>query len=712
MNAFKSAKITYVVFAFIIFSLVANIIYTGITGKHLISGNDIAAYAKNRSVKKDVVYATRGQIYSSDGELIASNVKKYRLVAYTSTTRMDGEDPAHIQDVTKTAEAIAPLIGMETAAMASKLQSAIDGKLYQIEFGSFGSNLSPTIKKQIETFELPGIEFVEQSSRNYPMGDFASYIIGYAQNVEENGVQHVVGKMGFELLYDEELSGTNGYKKYQADTKGYAIPNGILEQEATKDGSDINLTINSVLQRDLDIQLKETVEETGSQKAACAIMEAKTGKILAISNYPSFNPNEKKIEDYNDFFINTAYEPGSVFKPFIYANVIDDGKYDDNATFQSGTYTLNDRVMKDHNDGRGAGILTYKEGLAFSSNVAICNLIAKYVDRESLISDYDDLGFLKSLEIDGMSSAAGTAAFKNTDRLLEFMQSGFGQGITVTPMHLLRAYSAFANDGKMVTPHFIDSIVDSNTKEVTYKAKTEYSKQVYSSETVTKMNEFLLNNIYSGYSVATQYRTTDFQIMGKTGTGQIAKTGVEKGYRSDIVSKSFAGLAPYEDPQIIIFAVFQCKDAGTATPIGDFIQTMTSAALATKNSYTNATNQELIKSNYTMDSFTNQNVSFAKSKLEAKEIKVEVIGNGQVILDQFPASKAGVSKNDRVFLKTDSADIVLPNMQGWSRKDVLTYSSLSGITFEITGDSGQVDTQNVEAGTIVHAGDNIIITLK
>lgn len=713
MKRFKNAKIASVVFAFIIFCLVANIVYIGATGKHFVSGNDIASYAKNRAVKEDVIYATRGQIYSSDGELVASNVNKYRLVAYLSKSRVSvGNKVAHIEDVKKTAETIAPILGMETVAMATKLQKGIDDNLYQIEFGSFGSNLSSMIKNKIEATGLPGLEFIEQSSRNYPMGDFASYIVGYAQNVEENSIQHVVGKMGFELLYNEELSGTNGYKMYQADASGYAIPNGILDEQIAVDGSDINLTINSVLQRDLDIQLKATVQETNAQKASCAIMEAKTGKILAISNYPSFNPNERTIEDYNDFFINTAYEPGSVFKPFVYANSIDDGKYRGSDTYQSGSYVLNDRTMNDWNKGQGWGTITYDEGLARSSNVAICNLIAKYIDRDSLIDDYDKLGFYKPLEIDGMTSATGTASFKKTDRQLELMQSGFGQGSTVTPLHLLRAYSVFANNGKIVEPYFVDSIVNPTTKEVDYKAKTTYSKEVFAPETIKKVNELLYNNIYGDASIAKIYQTEGFQIMGKTGTGQIARTDGTPGYRTDIVSKSFAGLAPYDDPQIIIFAVFQCRDEQTSDMVAKFVKTVSAAALATKNSYTNSENSLLVGNNYTMDSFTNQTVSFAKTKLEAKEIKAEIIGNGQIVLDQYPASKAGVSKNDRVFLKTDSLDITMPNMEQWSRKDVLTFATISGITVEVIGESGQVESQSIAAGTIVHAGDKITITLK
>lgn len=712
MKKKKGAKVTYVIFAFIIFALICNVVYIGVTGKHFISGNDIAAFAKKRGTKKDTEYATRGQIYSSDGEVIAANVKKYRLVAILSDSRPGyGDELAHVEDIHETAVQIAPLIGMDPVAMEAKMQANIDK--YQIEFGSYGSNLSAVIKEQIEATKLPGLEFIEQDSRNYPMGDFASYIIGYAQNVEEDNVQHVVGKMGFELVYNKELSGKNGYKIYQIDANKYALPNGLLEEEESQDGSDMYLTINSGLQRDLDIQIKKTAQETGAGKATAAIMEAKTGKILAISNYPSFDPNNRDIEDYNDFFLDTPFECGSVFKPFVYSNIIDDGKYNGSATYTSGTYEISGEKLRDWNGGQGKGVLTFDQGLAWSSNVAICNLIANYADRESLIADYDKLGFYKSSTIDGLSSAAGVAGFQKTDRLLEFMTTGFGQGSTVTGLQLLRAYSVFANNGKTVEPYLIDRMVDSQNNEVTYKGKSKYSEQIFETTTIDKMKQLLYNNIYDEeFSVAKAYRPDSVQIMGKTGTGQIARTDGYAGYRTDIYSKSFAGLAPYDDPEIIIYVMFQCRDnTETSEMIGNFVKTMIPAALATKHAYT-TTDNNIEGSAYHMDSFINQSAPFVKSKLEAKELKVDIIGNGSTILDQYPTARTAVNKFDRVFLKTDSNDITLPDMTGWSRKDVLTYASLSGLVFNLQGDSGMVESQSVAGGTIVHAGDTVEITLK
>ncbi len=463
MNQFKSAKIAYVVFALVIFSLVANIVYLGVTGKHLISGADIATFAKSRGKAKTIDYATRGEIYTSDNEVVASNVKKYKLIAIVSSSRINhGKDDAYVKDITATANAIAPIIGMDPTVMAQKLQEKVDAGAYQVEFGTNGNDLSAGVKKQIEDTGLPGLEFIESNSRNYPYGDFCSYIIGYAKGTETDGVKGLVGEMGLEAIYDKTLSGENGYKVYQKDSKGYVLPDGILEQKDAVDGDDIYLTIDSSLQRDLDYQLATEAAAAQALKASCVIMEAKTGKILALSSYPSFNPNERNIEDYKNFFFDTAYECGSVFKSFVYASSIESGLYNGAATYESGKYDYGgSRPIRDHNNGAGWGSISYDEGFYRSSNVAICNLLERgYTNRDELLDVYEKLGFFQSSNIDGFDSVAGTALYKTDKSRAAYLTTGFGQGSTVTALQLLRAYSVFANDGKTVEPYLIEKIVN------------------------------------------------------------------------------------------------------------------------------------------------------------------------------------------------------------------------------------------------------------
>lgn len=709
MNQFKSAKIAYAIFALIIFSLVANIIYLGVTGKHFISGSDIASFAKSRGKAETIEYANRGEIYTSDNEVVANNVKKYKLIAIVASDRINhGKQAAYVKDVKKTADTIGPIIGMDPTVMAKQIQKKIDKGAYQVEFGTHGNNLSAGVKKQIEATGLPGLEFIESNSRNYPYGDFCSYIIGYAKGSEEKGVKKIVGEMGLEAIYNKTLSGENGYKIYQKDSKGYVLPDGILKQKDAVDGEDIYLTINSSLQRDLDYQLATEASAAGANKASCVIMEAKTGKILALSSYPSFNPNDRNITDYKNFFFDTAYECGSVFKSFVYASSIESGLYDGTATYESGKYYYGPaKPIRDHNHGAGWGTISFNEGFYRSSNTAICNLLDKgYTNRDALLKKYEELGFFKAGNVDGFESVSGTALYKTDKSKAAYLTTGFGQGSTVTSLQLLRAYSVFANEGKMVEPYLIDKIVNKDTNEVTYNGKTKYSKQIFKKETTDQMRDLLKGVVSDQTGTAKKFALDNgVQIIGKTGTGQVV---VDGHYSGSVYTKSFAGMAPYEDPQIIVNIVFQGEDRDTTQHQANVIKSVMPTALSVVNSY-NAPTTTITTSDYKIDSYMNQSVNFVKSKLESKEINVQVIGNGNTILEQYPKAGSKITKNDRIFIKTESKDITLPSFIGWSRKDILTFGSLSGINITIEGNGGPVIEQSMPAGTVVHQGDNLII---
>ncbi|WP_288146936.1 penicillin-binding protein [Thomasclavelia cocleata] len=713
MSQFKGAKIAYVVFALVIFSLVANIVYLGMTGKHLISDSDIKAFAKSRGKVETVEYATRGEIYTSDNEIVASNVQKFKLIAIVSDKRPGyGDKKAHVVNVTDTANKIAPILGMDPVSMAQKMQEAIDEGKYQVEFGTHGNNLSANQKKEIEQTGLTGLEFEEANSRNYPLGDFCSYIIGYAKNMEKNGVKGLVGEMGLEAIYDEILAGKNGYKVYQKDAKGFILPNGVLKQKDAVDGQDIYLTLNSSLQRDLDHLLTKEAGEAGANKASAVIMEAKTGKILALSNYPSFNPNDRKINDYKNFFFDTAYECGSVFKSFVYASSIESGLYNGSTLYESGKYDYGgSRPIRDHNNGAGWGSVSYDEGFYRSSNVAICNLLEKgYTNRDELIETYEKLGFFQSSTIDGFDSSSGVALYKRDKSRAAYLTTGFGQGSTVTMVQLLRAYSVFANDGKMVEPYLVDRIVNKENNEVTYNGKTKYSEKIFSSSTVSRIRDLLKGVVSESMGTAKKFALDNgVQIIGKTGTGQMV--GENGTYSSTNYTKSFAGMAPYEDPQIITIVVFQGPDNNTTDHQANIIKNIVPSALSVISSY-NASNNEILAEEYRLDSYINQSVNYVKAKLESKTLNVQIIGSGSTVIEQFPEAKSKITKNDRVFIKTESSDISIPNFIGWSRKDVLTFGSLSGLNITIDGNNGLVANQSLPEGSIMHSGDALIITLQ
>lgn len=706
----QSARIMLGVFACVIILLVANVIYLGATGKHFISGNDISAYAKDRGggQKVETLKAKRGSIYSSDGQVIASDVKKYKLYAILSSTRLtEKKEPAYVVDKEETAKKLAPIIEMDEKELLKKLNQ----KTYQVEFGSYGNNLSSLIKDKIDALKLPGLEFEEITTRNYRYGDFASYEVGYAQLLTEeiNGktTQSIIGQMGLEKAFDDQLSGKDGQKVYLADNKNYILPNGVLSETAPVAGNDMYLTIDADVQTELDRQMKNLVEAQKADKATCAVMEAKTGRILAVSNYPSFDPNKRNMKNYVDLFLNEAVEPGSVFKSFVYANALTDGLLNVKSTYESGKFYYNkgSNPIKDHNDGKGWGRITYEKGFHYSSNTAICHMLTEVSDKESLLQDYEDLGFFKSSSVDGLSTASGVAGYKNNDgRLVEYLTTGYGQGSTFTAYQLLQGYSAFANDGKTVKPYFVDKVVNSETNETVYQGKSEYSKQIYSTDAVKQMRDLLSGVINIKGSTGYKFHMDDINLIGKTGTGQVAKDGK---YMSGYYTHSFAGLAPYDDPQVVVVFWYQGTVSGNTVP-SQLVSAVVRTAL---NKINTQPAKEVETSTFVLDSYKNQSLDFAKTILTQHQLSPLVIGDGNTVMDQYPKAQSEVSSKSRVFLSTNGTNITMPSMEGWSRKEAEAFALMANVNIEFDG-VGTIYKQDVSKGTKLKNNQKIKVYAK
>lgn len=703
----ESAKVVKRSFAVVLFLLVLNVAYLGITGKHLINGEDFRAFSQKigGGQKEDILYAKRGTIYSSDKQVIASDVTKYKLIAILSETRTGiGGVPAYVVDKEDCAKKLSKIIGLD----ANKILEKLNYDSYQVEFGSYGNNLSSIVKDEIEALNIPGLEFEEMMTRNYRFGDFASYEIGYAKVYVENNIYRIVGEMGIEKLFNDELTGTNGSKIYLSDNNGNVLPNGVISEVLPTSGNDIYLTINSELQTELDIQLSKLGEKLKVSKATCGIMEAKTGKILAVSNYPSFNPNKRDFENYTDVFFNDTIEPGSVFKPFVYANALNDGLLNLNATYQSGKYQYNSKVtIKDHNNGEGWGVIDYTEGFYHSSNTAICHILHDYADRKSVEQDYEDLGFFQSSEIDRVSTPSGIGGYKrDSSTELEYLTTGFGQGSTVTAIQLLRSYSAFANDGKTVEPYFIDKIVNSETKETIYSGNSTYSKQIYSTNTVNTMKDLMDGVINKKGSTGYSYHMDDVRLMGKTGTGQLVIDGK---YSSVYHTHSFAGLAPYEDPEIVIVLWYQCHDKNDKTATrAEFIQTMTRAAV---NLLKDQPEQEVETKSFVLDSYINHSVDFTSSILTNHSLTPIIIGDGNTVIDQYPSAYTELTSGSRVFIQTNGSKMTMPSMIGWSRKEAEAFASYAHIDIEYDG-VGIIYEQSLTKGKELNKNDKVKVKAK
>lgn len=660
-----------------------------------VDGINLSDFASRRTIKHETILAARGTIYDVNGEALAQNVYSYTLIAYLSPNRGAGN---YVKNKEETAKKLATVINMSE----DKILELLNKDLYQTEFGLAGRGLTELTKDKILALNLDGIDFTETQKRYYPKGNFLSYTLGYAK---ANADGKIIGEMGIESLYNDLLTGTDGFKEYQKDLKGYKIANTKEKIQETVDGSDIYLTIDSNVQFFVEQALEEAKNKYNFDELNIVVAEAKTGKILGIGSTTSFDPNVKDIKSYLDPNISVSFEPGSTMKIFSYMAALEGGKYDGNATFKSGTFTTTDGTVIGDANRKGWGVISYDRGFALSSNVGVVNLIHNnYITRDSLMDYYKKLGFGSKTGIELSKETAGKINFKYET---EVYNAGFGQGIMVTSIQNVKALTSIANDGILLEPYIVDKIVDSNGNVIKQNTKTELGR-VASKETTDKIKDLMETVVTEGTGGG--YNMPGYGVIAKTGTAQIASTN-GKGYLTgpyDYI-RGFAGMFPKDDPQIIIYANVKRPRPNTANALVYVVKSVVTNTSKYYNIY-DEQDQNTTGITYTLDSYINKNVETVKQLLESKGLEVVTIGNGDVVANQYPNSQIVVTKGCKVFLVTNGSEITVPNFKGWSKKDVQTYLNLAGIKYSSEG-IGYLVSQSIK-NVVYNFNENEIIQLK
>lgn len=662
-NEIKFNNFVYFLIFFLFVVLSLRIAYLSLSEK--VDGINLQEFASKRTTRKEIISAKRGAIYDVNGKVLAQNVYSYTLIAYLEESRGEGN---YVADKEKTAEALSSIIEMDKESILKLLNKDV----YQTEFGTKGKGLTELTKEKIEALNLDGIDFLEDQKRYYPNQDFLSYTLGYAKTDNEG---NIVGELGLEALFNKELTGTDGYRIYQKDLKGYKIAGTYEEVVDSVDGYDIYLTIDADIQMRLEEAIEEAEDKYDFEQLNIVVAEAKTGKILGIATTPSFDPNIRDIENYLDPNVSVAIEPGSTMKIFSYMAVMEAGKYNGEETFKSGTFTTTDKTVIGDWDRQGWGTITYDRGFALSSNVGVVNLIDKYLTKEELLEFYKKLGFGSKTGIELANEVSGKIEFKYET---EVFNAGFGQGITTTSIQNIQALTTLANDGTLLKPYLVEKIVDKDGNVIVQNEKTELRK-VASTATINKLKDLMEDVIEEG--TGTSYRMDGYDIFAKTGTAQIAKedgTGYLSGDTN--VIRGFAGLYPKDDPDIIIYATMKKPSSNTVTPLSLVVKKAIENISKIRNNTTVNTNEEMKTINIT--SYLNKDVDVVVKTLEKEGAQVIVIGNGSKVIGQYPERNITVTETTKVFLLTEQENIEIPDMIGWSKKDVNAFCRLS--TFNCT----------------------------
>ncbi len=511
--------------------------------------------AENQQQKTYEIPADRGKIFAS-GSALVTNEEAYLVYA----------NPQLISDSNETAEKIVPIL-MEDSRFFSYNQipqETKDPKTYFIS--KVGEFLTRTDRQwvavarkvpaaqvgKLRALNIAGLGFESSPRRFYPEGTLASSIIGFVAS-DEDGEDK--GYNGIEGYYDGDLQGKPGRRMQEESGSREPILIGDQVETPPKNGSDLYLTINRGVQAVLERKIAEGVKRYRAKSGAFVVLESKTGKVLAMGSYPSFDPGnfsplltakEKKSKyqkEFRNLSIATTYEPGSIMKGVTLSAALDSGKVETSWKFiDDGPLRLGSSTITTW-DNRHWGKQTLAQLLQKSNNVGAAKL-ALEIGRETLRSYFLNFGFGSRLGVDLAGEEAGLVKDLKEWRQVDLATAGFGQGVGVTPLQMAAAYGAIANGGILMKPMVVEKIVDQDGREVTLEPTPIH--RVISSETSNVMTQLLRSAVEGGESVA--LRNMKYRVSGKTGTAQIPVGGK---YDPNKTNVTFVGF-PFKDRSFVM----------------------------------------------------------------------------------------------------------------------------------------------------------------
>jgi stage V sporulation protein D (sporulation-specific penicillin-binding protein) len=407
---------------------------------------------------------------------------------------------------------------------------------------------------QIKQLGLPGVGFSDDTRRVYPMGNILAPILGIV-NMDAHGAE------GIELSYDQQLYGQKGFISEETDAKARSLIGGVHSYQAPVDGSNLALTIDSNIQYIVEQQLDDIVNSTKPQSTTIIVMDPKTGRILAMGNRPSFDPNDyKKFPEptRRNLAITTQYEPGSTFKIITAASALEEGTTNPNKSYNDPGYLPvgEQRITNWDTDMSEHGDISLTKGMQLSSNVVMAQ-VGLELGRETFFKYIRGFGFGQKTGIDLPGEAIGQLLKEQKTSRFEQATMSFGQANAATPMQMITAISAVANGGTLYKPYIVDKITDSNGNVVTENKPTAL-RQVISKTTSDQMRDILEKVVSEG--TGQTGKIDGYRVAGKTGTAQkVDETG--KYSTKDFVA-SFVGFAPAEDPRVAVLVIIDSPEEG------------------------------------------------------------------------------------------------------------------------------------------------------
>lgn len=595
---------------------------------------------RNRAQVEDTrkLQSPRGTIFDRNGHPLAASAMSKSLYADPHMIKMPPEELAAL---------LAPYVEMKQETIEEKLKS--DTRFVWIQ-RMMDRDKAEAVQKIIDSREIEGVNFVNESKRYYPNGHLLAQVLGFV-NVDDQGLD------GLELVLDKYIRGEQEEFIIEKANNGKAILSSVYQKFKPKKEDSVTLTIDTTAQFIVERALDKAMQDTKAAGASVIIMDPKTGEILVMANRPTYDPSH--FEKYGSAsFTNRAvvnlYEPGSTFKPIIAAAALETKKWSlDTEYYDTGSLAASDHVIKNWND-EGYGRVKLLDILKYSINTGMAK-IGLTVGEHDLLKYVRDFGFGKITDIELPGEGEGILFDEKTMVDIDTASMSIGQGIAVTPLQMVQAFGALANDGKMMKPHLIKSIQSPDGKVIEAE-KIESVGQPISAEVAHQITSILEKEVSEGGGHNAYVE--GYQFAGKTGTAEKLNTE-QGGYLKGRYIASFIGYSPIEDPRFVALIVID-------DPEGSFYGGQIAAPVF------QAIMEQLVRY-YQISPSTALETKGPKAVERAKRPDVTWTSDG---------------------------DVILPDFRGWTMGEVKQWILDAGLNFRPTG-SGFGSSQSPVGGTAV-----------
>ncbi len=590
----------------------------------------------------------RGSILDRNGTPLAESIHMDSCYA----------EPRRIKDVDGTAAVLAPILGVPKQELVAKL--SINKAFTWVERW-----VAPETALRIKNMKLPGIGFAPESKRFYPNVETAAHVVGFTGR-DPNGLE------GIELRYDSTILGNTGYMITERDALGrnIAVKNTVIKDSSP--GNNIVLTLDKTIQFIAEKELAKAVTESNAKGGMALVMESDTGKVLAMANYPTFNPNaysRYSLAQLRNRVVADSFEPGSTFKVFTIAAALDSGaiKSTDIYNCENGAYRIANRTIHDdHPHSR----LNISDIIKYSSNIGSAKIGFK-MGEEKLSSYLRNFGFGTRTGIDLPGESPGN--LKRNGYKIDLATTTFGQGVSLSAIQLVSAVSAIANGGMLMKPYLVERILDDSGKEVQH-FEPQAIRRVISPETSKKVST-MMETVTGEGGTGTNAAVDGFRVAGKTGTAQKVDP-VTRTYSPTKRIGSFVGFVPADKPKLTIAVII---DEPQGIKYGGVV-----AAPAFK----------VIAQNTLAYLKITPNMPTSRTPKQAEEKDVSA---------NEPES---VAEGD--FEDTVSEGTVMPNFHGMSMRNVLQVMEKRGINIRLIG-SGRATEQSPPPGHAIRGTGEVWI---